>query len=710
MAVAKVIKMKEEKWSKICKTPRVISAEIHYFRLEAGEWRDRIEKAKEAGCEAIASYIPWLCHESVEGRFDFTGRLDLRAFVELVKELGLYFIARPGPFVMAELKNEGIPHWLYDKYPHLRPVSWEGRKVESAMVTYNHRDFLAEVGKWYDRVGEILGPLLVGRGGNVIAVQLDNEIGMLQWINNTPDLSDFTLARFIDWVTKKRGSEPYGFPLEKSDGTYRLLRSPGEDFSLEFIRDFGQFTREDYREYVQNLKRLATRAGIEGVPYIVNIHGTSEGRGFTFPVGISQLYRACDDEEVFPASDIYLGDLSLRNFQDLYTINEMLAASFGNVYGSMEFECGDGNYGDNYGQRIDPYTLEHKLKLCIAQGNRLINYYLFTGGRNYILDPEPLDGNGRIAFTGEHHGFAAPISPAGTENYTYRFLKEATLSLKPLAKGTGNLSVIHDPLTVAFIPDYFMSEYHYGARSREMVSDLQTHRAGNFWDSFLKALLLLGYRYDVKNIQDGEIDPEGLLILPCARYLDFAIQRKIADHIERGGRLLIYGDLPLFDMTGRACRELVEALGITPGEAYRSSHRHFLSVKPSGLPELATHFARAFKIEGGEELAVIAQKGETCAAKLGKTTVITAHFNCNTGFFGRILEGYGLKPKISMTGDSFGVFPVVSVGDRGERLVYVFNEDNFERRVGLRFEEEPLFGGKELLLRAREVAAEMNYP
>jgi beta-galactosidase len=52
----------------------------------------------------------------------------------------------------------------------------------------------------------------------------------------------------------------------------------------------------------------------------------------------------------------------------------------------------------------------------------------------------------------------------------------------------------------------------------------------------------------------------------------------------------------------------------------------------------------------------------------------------------------------------------VSVGDRGERLVYVFNEDNFERRVGLRFEEEPLFGGKELLLRAREVAAEMNYP
>ena len=77
--------MKEENWSKICKTPRLISAEIHYFRLEPGEWRDRIEKAKEAGCDAIASYIPWLCHESVEGRYDFTGRLPHSAIEKLPK-------------------------------------------------------------------------------------------------------------------------------------------------------------------------------------------------------------------------------------------------------------------------------------------------------------------------------------------------------------------------------------------------------------------------------------------------------------------------------------------------------------------------------------------------------------------------------------------------------------------------------------------------
>ena len=38
-----------------------------------------------------------------------------------------------------------------------------------------------------------------------MAVQLDNEIGMLQWVNNAPDLSDFTLARFNDRVRRKPG-------------------------------------------------------------------------------------------------------------------------------------------------------------------------------------------------------------------------------------------------------------------------------------------------------------------------------------------------------------------------------------------------------------------------------------------------------------------------------------------------------------------------
>ncbi len=38
----------------------LLCGEIHYFRLRRDEWQDRLEKAKRAGLNTIATYIPWL--------------------------------------------------------------------------------------------------------------------------------------------------------------------------------------------------------------------------------------------------------------------------------------------------------------------------------------------------------------------------------------------------------------------------------------------------------------------------------------------------------------------------------------------------------------------------------------------------------------------------------------------------------------------------
>lgn len=87
----------------------VLSGEVHYFRLNQDEWEDRIRKTKAAGCNAVASYIPWLWHEERSGQIDLEGRTrrerDLGLFIDLCKKNGLWFIARPGPYVMAEVKN-----------------------------------------------------------------------------------------------------------------------------------------------------------------------------------------------------------------------------------------------------------------------------------------------------------------------------------------------------------------------------------------------------------------------------------------------------------------------------------------------------------------------------------------------------------------------------------------------------------------------------
>ena len=158
------------------------------------ETRQRLALAREAGCNAVASYIPWLVHELPDGSIDVTGatdpQRDVGAFIDLVAEEGMWFIARPGPFVMAELKNEGLPYRLYREHPEIIPVGWDARPTPSASVDYLASAFLEECRRWYRAIGPVLADRLITRGGPVIMMQLDNEIGMLDWVTNSPALTD----------------------------------------------------------------------------------------------------------------------------------------------------------------------------------------------------------------------------------------------------------------------------------------------------------------------------------------------------------------------------------------------------------------------------------------------------------------------------------------------------------------------------------------
>ena len=127
----------------------IISGEVQYFRLKRGEWRERIRQAREGGLNAIASYIPWIFHEEIEGDIDVTGRKlpehDVAAFIDMCHEEGLWFLARPGPYQMAELKNEGLPYWIFTKYPEALSETWGGKRANGKNVDYLHPDRRAHV-------------------------------------------------------------------------------------------------------------------------------------------------------------------------------------------------------------------------------------------------------------------------------------------------------------------------------------------------------------------------------------------------------------------------------------------------------------------------------------------------------------------------------------------------------------------------------------
>ncbi len=90
----------------------LVSAAIHYPRTPHQLWRKRIRAAKQAGCNCIETYVFWNVHETEPGVFDFAGDRDLRAFIKIVGEEGMFCYLRPGPYICAEWDFGGLPAWL----------------------------------------------------------------------------------------------------------------------------------------------------------------------------------------------------------------------------------------------------------------------------------------------------------------------------------------------------------------------------------------------------------------------------------------------------------------------------------------------------------------------------------------------------------------------------------------------------------------------
>lgn len=137
-----------------------VSGEFHFSRMAADRWEDELIKVKMGGVNVVATYIFWNHHEEAEGAFDFTGQRDLRRFVELCGKHGLYVILRAGPFDHGEVRNGGLPDWLYGKPFEVRRLS-EG--------------FLGCVRRLYTEIAGQVKGLFFRDGGPVIGVQIDNE-------------------------------------------------------------------------------------------------------------------------------------------------------------------------------------------------------------------------------------------------------------------------------------------------------------------------------------------------------------------------------------------------------------------------------------------------------------------------------------------------------------------------------------------------------
>lgn len=137
-----------------------VMGEFHFSRYSRENWHRELAKMKAGGITIVSTYLFWIYHEEIEGKMDFGGDNDIRAFIEECKEVGLDVVIRIGPWAHGECRNGAFPDWLLKKDYKLRD---------------NNEEYLAVVKKWYQSIYNEVKGLFYKDGGNIIAVQIENE-------------------------------------------------------------------------------------------------------------------------------------------------------------------------------------------------------------------------------------------------------------------------------------------------------------------------------------------------------------------------------------------------------------------------------------------------------------------------------------------------------------------------------------------------------
>ncbi|MGX1479725.1 UNVERIFIED_CONTAM: beta-galactosidase GanA [Streptomyces canus] len=138
------------------------SGEFHYFRLPSPDlWRDIFQKMKAAGFNSTSLYFDWGYHSPKPGVYDFSGVRDVDKLLDMAEEAGLYVIARPAPYINAEVDSGGLPGWLTTKAENNRS---------------DDPRFLKYADEWLTQIDRIIARHQLTNGtGSVIAYQVENE-------------------------------------------------------------------------------------------------------------------------------------------------------------------------------------------------------------------------------------------------------------------------------------------------------------------------------------------------------------------------------------------------------------------------------------------------------------------------------------------------------------------------------------------------------
>ena len=354
-----------------------LMGEFHYCRYPNSQWEEQLLKMKAGGITTVCTYVFWNIHEPHEGQFRWDGDLDLRRFIMLCQRHGMDAIVRIGPFDHGEIRNGGLPDWLYAK-----PV--DVRSNDSIYLHYTRR--------LYQQIAQQLKGLYYKDGGPIIGIQIENEHqhAASTWALSYQGHSEYTSASYDQAFTHFQIS-----PDDRKIATARM----GD-------------------EHMMTLKQMAVDCGMVVPIYTATGWGNAATLGHDgLPVMAAYPYATWTDITVRSPYCLFT---DLRQKPD-YSPVRFNPQEFPSVYAEMG--CGI-QMGYNARPEVNPQGVATMLLRSLGSGANGFGYYMYHGGSTPKMEGGTSyysDGDGllpRISYD-----FQAPLGENGLEKESYRRLR-----------------------------------------------------------------------------------------------------------------------------------------------------------------------------------------------------------------------------------------------------------------------------------------------
>lgn len=364
-----------------------VMGEFHYSRYPECQWEEEILKMKAGGVTVIPTYVFWSIHEEQEGVFNWTGNRNLRKFLQLCQKHGMWTVVRIGPFCHGEIRNGGLPDWLFAKPLEIRS---------------NDVNYLKYVKRFYEEIGRQLDGLYYKDGGTIIGTQIENE--------------------------HQHSAAPWGitYPGEPKDMTSATYDADIIRIGVS-VQDKKITTAELGDLHMKTLKKMAEEAGIQTPLYTATGWGNAAVIGEeAIPVTAAYTYPFWSKPQMSP----------FCLFKDIQKNPDYAPVR----YDTEKFPsfCAEMGVGIQmiYTRRpiVTAKAAEALMVRTLGSGANGIGYYMYHGGSTPKMGPTAFFSDEPMGMPKISYDFQAPLGEFGLEHGSYRALRLLHLFLNDFSE------------------------------------------------------------------------------------------------------------------------------------------------------------------------------------------------------------------------------------------------------------------------------------